>query len=469
MRESIRTDRRSFLRTSAAGAAGLMAGGVLPQAVSASGGGVWVDGMQINPNIDNLRVAYCEDPDMSGPSTMHNHYAINGAVNNELLWENMDKLAMTLAGKSTPAEAWATIFQKPEGKDWPDVKVVIKGIMERIAVDAKICFVLHDLGVPYSNIYLLDGWCWPKDVRDAPFMPEGLIYAGGGGNDDFLGMGGYVTVPVVVDGQTINVPCAADIANGLIDIIVNIPSNRGHNITAGGATLCMKTHYGTFNAAPVINTPFHLDPMIAPIVAFNKHDAIIGGSPPRQQLCIIDNLWAMSGFSSGWDFQHNELLMGTFAPAVDFLCITKIRTAKMGCGAVPLRYLNRILQDFGYTQEQQDALDWVPIGTPTASTAPPRGITRKSRFRIAVSCPAFKRTSLELDLPFEGPLRLTTTMHDQRGRLVREITTNRKNDAMTLAWDGRSSSGMMVAPGTYAIRVSCGGTSSTGSLTLVPR
>ena len=39
---------------------------------------------------------------------------------------NIDNMAMNLAQKGSAKEAWATIFQKPDSKEWSEVKVAIK-------------------------------------------------------------------------------------------------------------------------------------------------------------------------------------------------------------------------------------------------------------------------------------------------------------------------------------------------------
>jgi len=59
--DSLKTSRRNFLKTSAISAAGLMATSIPVAAATSSSGGAWTDGMQVNPNIDNLRVACAND------------------------------------------------------------------------------------------------------------------------------------------------------------------------------------------------------------------------------------------------------------------------------------------------------------------------------------------------------------------------------------------------------------------------
>ena len=125
--------------------------------------------MQVNPAIDNQRVICCHDPKMLGnyPSsgtvsmafTSQNSYVDAAVVNSY-----MDQMAMQLAQKTTAADAWSTIFQKPASKTWANTKVAIKtnaiiatGNHPRVAVIKRICDVLVDqLGVPAANIVLYD-------------------------------------------------------------------------------------------------------------------------------------------------------------------------------------------------------------------------------------------------------------------------------------------------------------------------
>jgi hypothetical protein len=152
--------------------------------------------------------------------------------------------------------------------------------------------------------------------------------------NDALGGTAKTTLP---DGTSH--PCTADIANGKVDILVNVAVNKGHPFF-GRATLCMKNHFGTF-PADYSDTDNY-------IVDINKSDAIIGGAPPRQQLCIVDSLIANKASSHGMpEAMPCYLVMGTFAPAVDYLTVKKVREQAMGAthdDAVVASYLTR----FGY-------------------------------------------------------------------------------------------------------------------------
>jgi hypothetical protein len=114
MKDSIQEGRRNFLKTSVAGATGLMVGGISVKKASASSGGAWVDGMQINPAIDNKRVVCAHDTSLRNS---------DGSANKAVVEADLDKMAIALAQKPTATEAWAAILRKPASKAWSDVEI----------------------------------------------------------------------------------------------------------------------------------------------------------------------------------------------------------------------------------------------------------------------------------------------------------------------------------------------------------
>jgi hypothetical protein len=106
--------RRKFIAATAAGVGGLALGRFFP-ALGQENKGAWVNGMQINPAIDNLRVVNCTDPGMirSDPTNWE-IVSQNAPVVADKVYANMDAMACALAQKPTPAEAWTqNIFQAP--------------------------------------------------------------------------------------------------------------------------------------------------------------------------------------------------------------------------------------------------------------------------------------------------------------------------------------------------------------------
>jgi hypothetical protein len=161
MMEKIQTSRRNFLKTSVAGAAGAIVGGISVKNASASSGGAWVDGMQIHPTINNLRVVCAYDQALS---------TADGSSNNALVEQYLDKMAIALAQKPTAAEAWATILRKPANKAWSDVVVGIKAVGMKYTV-TKLTKVLTALGVNVAqNAYYFDGFSCVYFLPDAPMQ-----------------------------------------------------------------------------------------------------------------------------------------------------------------------------------------------------------------------------------------------------------------------------------------------------------
>jgi len=162
-------------------------------------------------------------------------------------------------------------------------------------------------------------------------------------------------------GNPATAACTADIANGTIDILVNIANNKGHT-EMGGATLSMKNHFGTF-------APNH-GASPAYIFNINKSDAILGGTPVRQQLCFIDSIIANKASNTGTpEVAPCYLIMGVFGPAVDYLTVKKVREAVMNCTHTET-VINSYLTTFGYTTTDARCGLWC---RPLAAQSAPMG------------------------------------------------------------------------------------------------
>jgi hypothetical protein len=376
--------RRDFLKTAVAGAAGAMGISALrfDKLLAQSTGG-WVSGLQVNPAIDNKRVICCNDPSMlTGTPSNATWAAQNNAVNATGLASNMDQMAMQLAQKSTATEAWSTIFRS--SKPWTSTKVAIKtnaiqgntGNHPRVAIIKKLCDVFIDqLGVPVANIILYDAnadasatYTTYASLTDATKIRATVSkYA--------QSLGGMVPVTIAAATKSISAP--ADLVNGVIDILVDIctlkvHSGPGTSYGFGSCSLCMKGHLGTFinqgtDASPS-STGLHV---LEAIFNINKHAAILGGNPVRQQLCIVDGLLANGGNSAIWSVRANRIVMGTFAPIVDYFAATKLllNSTIMAAGPMPAlgvtnanTLLPQFLTSFGYAAT--DALQWVECTPP---------------------------------------------------------------------------------------------------------
>ena len=377
--------RRDFLKTAAAGAAGAMGISALGfDKLFAQSTGGWVSGMQVNPAIDNKRVICCHDVNMLTGNPANTAFnSQNNAVNANQVASNLDQMAMQLAQRATAADAWSTIFRS--SKPWASTKVAIKtnaiqgntGNHPRVAIIKKLCDVFIDqLGVPAANLILYDAnadasatYSTYAGLTDATKIRATVSkYA--------QSLGGMV--PVTIAASTKNISAVGDLVNGVIDILVDIctmkvHSGPGTSYLFGSCSLCMKGHLGTFiNAGTDQTVPSSTGlHSLDAICNINKHAALLGGNPVRQQLCIVDGLLANGGNSATWSVRADRIVMGTFAPIVDYLTATKLLldSTIMATGPMPALgvtnaaiYLPQFLTNFGYATT--DALQWVECTPP---------------------------------------------------------------------------------------------------------
>ena len=358
-------ERRDFLKMAAAGTAGIALSGCSKEAPTGPAATLaWHDDMPINPDISNMRVVCCNDPAMLGALSAV-FLTQNNSVDATRVHNNMDEMAKQLTVSQahpdpTVDEAWATIFRKPAAKAWDQVRAAIKvnGFnsvnMPRVAILQKLVSALSGLGVQPANIIIYDG-CHNASGSDKypPYFSltdTSKIPAVVSNLNDLLGG----TVMVAIPGVS-SLTCTADIAIGAIDILIDVAVNKGHDAWNGSATLCMKNHFGTFEP---------IDELHAADALFNinKHSAILGGNPVRQQLCIIDSLVGSPyGPTGDPTTKIDRIIMGVFAPAVDYCCIKQVREAVYGW-AHNDTVVARSLTDFGYTETDPV---WVNI-TPAA-------------------------------------------------------------------------------------------------------
>ncbi|MBD3242608.1 MAG: twin-arginine translocation signal domain-containing protein [Chitinivibrionales bacterium] len=482
------SSRRDFLKVSAAGAAAATLGAGVRRAEAATG--AWTDGMRINPAIDNLRVVCCHDPamvnkqhdefswlndrDSSAIDRMTNQ---NDAANTATIQSNLDEMAKALANNAEAAAAWATIFQEPAA-GYANARVAIKVNCiavnhPRLAVVDKVCRVLNDLGVPFTNMTIYDG-CHNASPEYGSFvgtrLPAGVVVSSRSGS-----LGGTTDAPVprprTSDLSNVeNHSCTADIANGVIDILVNIAVNKGHSNWNGNCTLTMKHHYGTFAPADHGSTSDYVNRGMSYIIGINQSDAILGGTPCRQQLCIIDSLWAGTGGPGGGaNTSPHRLIMGTFGPAVDYLTVMKIREEIMGVGHNA--YVDDFLPAFGYSTterdnlltlspEENDGKGWLEFtgSAPVQRAFSGRTVGREP-FTVTLAGQRYAASTVTFRLPAHtGPTAVRIS--GLNGRTVRSFSTATRH----VRWDGLDERGVPVSAGSYVVRVSGNGFSDARRL-----
>lgn len=351
--------RRKFVKNVAIAGAGVTA---FPFVFIRRAHAAWAKKTVIHPNVDNLRVVGITDPGMTKavePSASWSRQ--NELVNQKVVWENIDRLACTLTETGLPEKAWRTIFIRPPRKPWSETVVAIKtnnigSQHTRSAVMSKICHVLTDMiGVKSHNIHIYDA-CDGSDMRKTtPFagLPDGCrIENTWGGSYTYTGL------PKPWRGGEDKSECLKYLVNGTVDILINIAMCKGHSSRFGGFTMTMKNHFGTFS--PSFG---HWFGSADYFMAINQTPEILGPMDPRtgkvlyprQQLCLVDALWASEcGPTCDPSHQPNFLAMGVMSPIVDYQVATKFRGEQMGWKP-NMEATRRILTGFGYSESDLPA------------------------------------------------------------------------------------------------------------------
>jgi Domain of unknown function (DUF362) len=347
--------RRDFIRGTIIGGAAITA---VPTILIRKSPAEWAKRTEVHPNVSNLRVVGLTDPRMTKTKEVETPWKRQQElVVSEPVWENIDKLACALTETKDARDAWKGIFIKPPEKSWADTVVAIKtnNISRqhtRSAVMAKVCHSLVEvLGVKGENIFIYDGVHGSKMGRDTPFggLPKGVRIV-----DQWGGISTPVAVPGPWEDPSGKSEIVKPLADGNVDILVNIALCKGHWTNYGGFTMAMKNHMGTFAPGPV-----HRDGAQDYLLAVNKTPEILGPMDkktgkvlyPRQQLCLLDALWASKGGPDGLPTaQPNFLAMGVFAPVFDYLLATRFRGEKMGWKP-NLSATKRFLSEFGYEEK----------------------------------------------------------------------------------------------------------------------
>lgn len=316
---------------------------------------VYAAGAPTHPEMSPLRVAGILDPNMT--TAMNPNAAWpdqDRLVRADVVRENLDKLACALAEEKRAKHAWQRLLLKPPKKAWSEAVVAIKSNEiaggkqhSRSAVLSSICRVLIDvMGVKPSNIYIYDathGGLMPAYKG----LPQGVIVAKRWGTPITP-----VPVPAPYKGGASTAKCLKQLADGTVDILINVALCKGHGHGYGGFTMTVKNHLGTFEPRPVHQKGGGPDYLIG----INKSPQILGTIDrksgkvlfPRQQLCIMDALWASkAGPVILPSAQPNRMFMGTCGPVMDYQIATRFRRDAMRWRineSITLRYL----KEFGF-------------------------------------------------------------------------------------------------------------------------
>jgi hypothetical protein len=355
----IRISRRQFIEKALITAGTLTA---FPTILVPKARAGWARKTVVHPNVNNLHVVGITDPRMAKATEPVSSWARQDQlVVPEIVFENIDKLACTLAERRDPEEAWRTIFIKPPRKPWSETVVAIKTNNialqhTRSAVMAKICCTLTGvLGVKPSNIHIYDGVHGGSMSRSTPFagLPEGCRI-----EDRWSGITADTAVPEPWTRRNGKSKCLQHLVEGSVDILVNIAMCKGHSSKFGGFTMTMKNHFGTFEPSPG-----HRSGALDYLIAINQTPEVLGPMDPRtgkilyprQQLCIVDALWASEGGPGGYPRdQPNFLAMGVLSPVVDYVVAAQFRGERMGWPP-NMEATRRMLAEFGFNESDLPA------------------------------------------------------------------------------------------------------------------
>jgi hypothetical protein len=463
MAHSHKESRRDFLKTTAAGTAGIaLSTAAVSNALNlTSPSGGWHAGLKINPSVQDFIVVSCYDEAMVGNKIASSFATQNESVDTPLVEANMDTMATKLTGVASAASAWGVLFRKPSAKSWNQVTVAIKVNcynilnMPRIAIVGKVCKELIRLGVPAANITIFDAcssaWGVGKYTSNTGKPVTGLPADAVIWNKTLDGP----QVPV----GTGTLQCTSLIAqeNGdhtigyVADIIVNCAVNNGHSDIYGGFTMCMKNHIGTLK---------YSCPSPQELIDINQCEAIIGKGtadiPCRQQLCIVDSLWASD--MPRPDGQVNKypcrIVMGTLAPMVDYLTAEKVRKVVMKT-TYNTTVVNSWLSAFGYKPTDPS---WIEI-TPSTSISSKHAPTaqRATLVKVSLTRGSHADTEVLLAMP-DRNLPIVIELFDLRGSRVRRFVLPPSTDhTVSVAWNGLRSSGRKASAGRYTVQCSMGG------------
>jgi hypothetical protein len=483
--KKILESRRNFLKIAASSAAGIMVMGAAGKRTYANLPTVspWpaTGYLQINPNIDNCRVVYVNDPTMLITTGTYNFKNFNDSgVNYAIVKANIDKMACALAQKTVVADAWKTIFRRPEAKAWADVKVAIKvnavgGYSPNVPIVAKLCEVLFGLGVPYANITLFDAG-----------------NATGNGCVDKYGQyktnGKLPAITVAARGLDTQLPIGTEslfIQNCVLesDILITCAVNKGHDQKDkfGGLTMSIKNHTGTIK--------YGCASSLTQLINYHKSEWILGTPsavvPVRQQLAFVDATWAGAPGSWGGAVNNgavqNTIVMGTFPGAVDYLTATKVRAnlyPNIDTNNCNIGLINQYLTGFGYTDTERTTLETMD---PNADLRGRGFVDAAAWYRgnVATQRPAVSAernaSSVSLEVP-GSVVRVDLAQNDivksaavfaASGKKIRALKVPKNSSGpVRLSWDGTDVSGRAVRAGAYVVRVVGRASSASAQVTI---
>jgi hypothetical protein len=206
---------------------------------------------------------------------------------------------------------------------------------------------------------------------------------------------------------------------------------------------------------------------IVPFISINKHDALLGANPVRQQLCIIDSLTGSIAHdpAAAPDVSPPcRLIMGTFAPAVDYLCVTKVREPIMKAVQNDT-VVNSLMSYFGYTNTDPQWIEYTPGSSSTMPSAQSR--SGQKAVSVTLSNSNFRPASVHFAPQNNFSVPMKISIFGVAGNLVYDKRTLPLGENGTIIlWNGKTIGGNEVPEGTYVIKAVAGNWSAAEKMRL---
>jgi hypothetical protein len=312
-----RVSRRDFIKTTAAGAALSYAGLNLGKLITG--------GKALAQASDSaLRVVQINNAAFSKTASNipHGYAAQDANINTAIVYSGMDQAVMCLTQKASPLEAWRAIVPTPGGANpqYAQAKIGIKvnyfnpGLGTHVAVvDYLINSLVNLLGFTPGNIYVYDGSSGSKQ----DYLKTALVNGAAVNVGDFGRAGSY---PIAGYNSTLTTL----INNDTLHYLISAAVCKGHSGYAGGFSLTMKNHYGSFQ--PLSHS---YDGYLAGI---NAHSKIQN----KTILALIDAIYCCNGATGTTRTTPvNKLIVGKVPIAVDFVSaknLIELPVNQGGCG-----------------------------------------------------------------------------------------------------------------------------------------
>jgi hypothetical protein len=479
MSESKPSSRRKFMKTAAAGAAGIVLASKVdpvfsaPAAAPAYGAGnTWPGRIVINFNKNAVNTSL--------------------AANQAVITTMVDDAIKLLTGETSVGAAWKAIFPA--------------SLTATSKIAIKTCTLNPGIAAPHPfSVMAITQGLQQMDFGGAKFPASGIsIYDMNNGvpSANNLGQAGYTAarfpgIAIVTDtpvaggdGALNHRPYASTLKNA--DFLISVFSPRGHTIPPAGSkfTLGFKSHYGTYSSPTDLHTnvPSNMREMICTGVVYNK--------------TVLNVLSGMYGMDEGngptGDADDYTTYSQKIDPAAASMCPTTLMLStdpiSIEMQSIKLMRMNQVPEgayttiampsylkssagitvpdltstyNVGIIDEAQ--MDIRRIINGVSAVHNPLSNHAVGRSRLAVSqIKGTNNTFIEFTVPeehFGAEARIE--IHDARGALVRTLSRTVHGAVNSLPWNETDAQGAIVGRGMYVAHLVSGNVQVSAPFTIV--